>query len=88
MSKAILVTGATGKQGGALISALLDAPDAKSYKLIALTRKATSASAKKLADQGVDLVEGDLNNVPDVFRKAQEIAGGRIWGVFAVLVSG
>jgi len=87
MSKAILVTGATGKQGGALISALLDAPDAGSYRLIALTRKPTSAAAKMLADQGVDLIQGDLNDVPGVFQTAQEVAGGRIWGVFAVLVS-
>jgi uncharacterized protein YbjT (DUF2867 family) len=87
MSKAILVTGATGKQGGALVSALLDGPDADNFRVIALTRTATGAAAKKLADRGVELIQGDLNDVPDVFQKAQELAGGRIWGVFAVLVS-
>ena len=47
MSRAILVSGATGSQGGAVVQALLDqAPD---FRILALTRDPTSPSAQKLA---------------------------------------
>lgn len=52
----ILVTGATGKQGGAVISALL----AKGFRPKALTRKPDSPAAIALAALGVELATGDL----------------------------
>ena len=85
--RAILITGATGKQGGATINALLNAGALSSYHILALTRNQSSPSAKNLASRGVKLVSGDLGNVPDVFRKAKRVAGGPIWGVFSVQVS-
>jgi uncharacterized protein YbjT (DUF2867 family) len=47
MSRAILVTGATGKQGGALVNALLDAN--ADFEVLAVTRNEKSDAAQKLA---------------------------------------
>ncbi|TDZ35100.1 NmrA-like family domain-containing protein 1 [Colletotrichum spinosum] len=84
--KAILVTGATGKQGGAVISALLDAGADRSYDIVAVTRNPTSAPARKLEASGVKLVQGDLDDVPAVFSSARSLLGPdtRIWGVYSV----
>ncbi|HEY4176784.1 MAG TPA: NmrA/HSCARG family protein [Kofleriaceae bacterium] len=54
----ILVVGATGKQGGAVINALL----AKGFQAKALTRKPDSPAAKALAGRGVELATGDLTD--------------------------
>jgi uncharacterized protein YbjT (DUF2867 family) len=59
MAPRILVTGATGKQGGACLSALLARPGA--YELYALTRSARSPAAQKLAARGVRIVEGNMD---------------------------
>ena len=87
MAQTILVTGATGKQGGAFINAVLNSPDASKFTLLALTRNPTSPAAQKLAEKNVKLVKGDLTDVPAVFKQAKEVAGGPIWGIFIVLVS-
>jgi len=88
MSKIILVTGATGRQGGSLITSLLASPNASLYTLLAVTRNSASASAQKLAakSQNIKLVQGDLNDTPAIFTKAKEALGdnGKIWGVFSV----
>lgn len=84
--KPIIVTGATGKQGGALIDALLSSPKSEEYLLLAVTRNPESGSAKKLADKGVKLVKGDMDDVPALFVAAKEVAGAPIWGVFSVQV--
>jgi len=86
MSKTILVTGATGKQGGAVIKALLEAPNAADFTILAVTRKPESASAKKLVEKGVKLVQGDLNDVPALFESAKEVTATPVWGVFSVQV--
>ena len=86
MSKVILVTGATGKQGGSCIQALLAAPNATDFTLLAVTRNPESASAKKLAEQGVKIVQGDLNDVPAIFESAKKVVDQPIWGVFSVQV--
>jgi uncharacterized protein YbjT (DUF2867 family) len=75
MSRTILITGATGQQGGATLHNLLG----KGFTLRALTRKPDSDRAKALANAGVELVQGDLNDVESL-RKA--LAGA--WGVYAV----
>ncbi|KAK4916629.1 hypothetical protein LTR66_017003, partial [Elasticomyces elasticus] len=81
----ILVSGATGKQGGSVVRALLARPPPFEIEILALTRKATSASAQKLAQNPeVKIISGDLDNVPAIF----EATGGKdsIWGVFSVQV--
>ncbi|KAH8902910.1 NAD(P)-binding protein [Coniochaeta sp. PMI_546] len=80
-SKTILVTGATGKQGGALIDSILASPDASSFHIIAVTRDATSSRARKLASRpGVSVIQGDLSHAAGLF----EAAGLPVWGVYSV----
>ncbi|KAL1306778.1 hypothetical protein AAFC00_005439 [Neodothiora populina] len=89
MSKNILVTGATGKQGGAVIDSLLDLPNASDYTILAVTRDARSGSAQKLAGKAasIKLVEGNLDDVPTLFKSASEVAKQPIWGVYSVQIS-
>lgn len=71
----ILVTGATGQQGGAVASQLL----AHSYKVRATTRKPESEKAKSLAARGAQIVSGDLDDPKSVERALEGV-----WGAFAV----
>ncbi|KAL2431509.1 hypothetical protein ABEF95_010158 [Exophiala dermatitidis] len=81
----ILVTGATGKQGGAVVRALLDHPPPFDYQILAVTRKSTSASARSLASNPkVTIIEGSLNDPESIFKKAGGI--GAVWGVFCVTI--
>ncbi|KAG2188660.1 hypothetical protein INT44_001415 [Umbelopsis vinacea] len=89
MIKKILITGATGNQGGAVLNALLASTSKKSdtWKIYALTRDVKSASAQKLETKGkgrVELVEGDLNNQEflDSFMKPEM----DLYAVFSVQV--
>ncbi|KAL9134135.1 MAG: hypothetical protein Q9175_004682 [Cornicularia normoerica] len=87
--RTILITGATGKQGGALITSLLASPSASSFNILALTRKTTSASAKALAAKSpkVTLIEGNFNDPHAVFasaRKTLTLNRPAISGVFSV----
>jgi uncharacterized protein YbjT (DUF2867 family) len=54
----ILVTGATGQQGGSLARLLLR----KKHKVYALTRNAQSTSAQDLRNKGANTVKGDLDD--------------------------
>jgi uncharacterized protein YbjT (DUF2867 family) len=47
----VLVSGATGNQGGATIDALLSAPNSSGITIFALTRNIESASAKALVQK-------------------------------------
>lgn len=85
-AKVILVTGATGKQGGGVIDALLSQDKGK-WEILAVTRTASSGSAQKLAARGVKLVEGNLDDVPALFASAKKVASGPIYGVYSVQVS-
>ncbi|OAL40013.1 hypothetical protein AYO20_00926 [Fonsecaea nubica] len=79
----ILVTGATGKQGGAVVKALLANPPPFDYEILAITRKTTSNAAKALASKPkVTLIEGDLDDCTSIFAKAGGV--GAVWGVFCV----
>ncbi|KAI0844546.1 NAD(P)-binding protein [Daldinia vernicosa] len=88
MSKVLLITGATGKQGGAVISALLDQDPGK-FTILAVTRDVNSISAKNLAQKSpsIKLVQGNLDNVPSLFNEARKIHPQPIWGVYSVQVS-
>ena len=94
------MTGATGKQGGALIRALLQPTTSNSttkYHVYALTRKASSPTARRLlATHGtanLTIVEGDLedsSSMTAIFEAAKLDSGSAdteagIWGVFAVM---
>lgn len=86
MSRALLITGATGKQGAAVINALL-ARQTSDFLLLAATRNADSASAKSLAAKSdrIKLVQGDLDETPALFASAKAAAGSApLWGVFSV----
>jgi uncharacterized protein YbjT (DUF2867 family) len=74
--KTILITGATGKQGGATLRHLARHGG---FKLRALTRKVDSDGARAVAKLGAEVVAGDLDDVPSIERA---LAG--IWGVFAI----
>jgi len=71
----ILVTGATGQQGGATARELAS----KGYKVRGLTRKPKAAPAKALKDSGVELVAGNLDDAASL-----DAALKGVWGVFGV----
>lgn len=74
--KTVLVTGATGKQGGTTIRHLAQRGG---FNLRAMTRKPDSDAAKALLALGVEVVAGDLDDAASLERA---VAG--TWGVFAV----
>jgi len=71
-SQTLLITGATGKQGGAVIRALLDSPTNPPFSIIALTRNPSSPAAQKLVSKpNVSLLKGDFNDCTSIFSKIQ-----------------
>ncbi|KAL7938769.1 hypothetical protein V8C35DRAFT_87850 [Trichoderma chlorosporum] len=84
MSRSLLITGATGKQGGAAIRALLSRN--ADFKLLAVTRDKTSPSAQKLASLSskITLLQGDLNDTDAIFGQAKEVSNSPPWGVFSI----
>ncbi|CZR65711.1 related to nucleoside-diphosphate-sugar epimerases [Phialocephala subalpina] len=79
-NKKILVTGATGKQGGAVIKALQES--SPSFQILALTRNASSKGAQALASKpNTIVVEGDHTSLAPIFEKHKPI-----FGVFSVTV--
>lgn len=87
MSKVVLVTGATGKQGGSVVDALqTNYPN--QFTVLAVTRDVASSSAQKLASKpNVKLVQGNLDDVPGLFAAAKEATSEPIWGVYSVQIS-
>jgi uncharacterized protein YbjT (DUF2867 family) len=63
----VLVTGATGQQGGALARHLLR----HGYHVLALTRRMDSAPAKALEAMGAELVLGDFEDVASLEQAAR-----------------
>lgn len=88
MPPTVLVTGATGKQGGAVVEALLALKESD-FIILAVTRDAKSAAAKRLTakSNAIKLVAGNLDDAPALFQAAKEVHPGVIWGVFLVQVS-
>jgi len=74
-TRIVLITGATGKQGGAIARHLAD----KGFKVRAMTRKVYSDAAKTLAAAGAEVVKGDLNDAASL-----EASLTGAWGAFAV----
>ena len=72
--KIIAVVGATGAQGGGLVRAILDAPDA-GFTARALTRKPDGDAARALTDRGAEVVAADLDD-PASVRRAFDGAHG------------
>jgi uncharacterized protein YbjT (DUF2867 family) len=75
MAKTILVTGATGKQGGAVAKLLLE----RGHAVRALTRDADSPKAKALASKGGQIVTGAMDD-----RAAMDRAVGGVDAVFCM----
>ena len=71
----VLVTGATGRQGGAVARSLVG----KGFKLRGMTRKPEGEPAKALKVLGIEVVRADLDDADSV---AKALDGA--WGVFAV----
>ena len=71
----VLVTGATGRQGRAVVGHLL----ARGASVRALTRSPESARARELAELGVELVRGDMDD-----RASLERAAEGSYGVYSV----
>ncbi|WP_394888511.1 NmrA/HSCARG family protein [Mesorhizobium sp. AaZ16] len=65
----VLVTGATGQQGGAVAHALLS----RGHRVKALTRKPDSDAARRLASAGADVVTGDLGDAASVAEAARGV---------------
>ncbi|KAJ7114667.1 NAD(P)-binding protein [Mycena crocata] len=90
--KAILVTGATGKQGRALIHALNlgGAGSEPEFHVLALTRTLSSPAANEVAAHNINhvtVVQGSLDSPDDIrriFEDAKKDHGG-VWGVFCAL---
>jgi uncharacterized protein YbjT (DUF2867 family) len=70
-SKLILVTGATGTQGGAVARELLD----RGYQVRALTRDPNSTRARALAALGAQVVKGDFNDAQSVAAALDSVQG-------------
>lgn len=73
--KTVLVTGATGRQGGAVVRHMLP----KRWRLRALTRDPQSHAAQSLAGDGVEIVQGDMEDTTSLARAA---AGA--YGIYSV----
>lgn len=80
--KVVLVTGCTGKQGGALIDNLLRSGDEASFSIVGVTRNPNTSRATQLAARGVAVIAGDLADPEAIFAKA-----GPVWGVYSVQIN-
>lgn len=76
--KTIVVTGATGAQGGGLVRAILNDPN-KEFAVRAVTRNPDSDKAKQLAALGAEVVTADLDD-----QQSLEKAFKGAYGAFCV----
>jgi uncharacterized protein YbjT (DUF2867 family) len=75
IERLILVCGATGSQGGAVARSLLD----RGFQVRALTRNPQKPEAQAVADQGAEVVQGDMED-----RSAMDRVLDGVYGVFSV----
>ncbi|RDH18606.1 HSCARG dehydrogenase [Aspergillus niger ATCC 13496] len=71
MPKIVAIVGATGTQGGAVISALEGNP---SFQIRALTRNTNSEKAKDLASRGIEVVAADLNDESSLVKAFADVS--------------
>jgi uncharacterized protein YbjT (DUF2867 family) len=69
--RTVLVTGATGRQGGAVVRHMLP----KGWKLRALTRNPSSHASRELARQGIEILQGDLEDPSSLERASRGVFG-------------
>lgn len=74
-AKIVLVTGATGTQGGAVARELVD----RGYAVRGLTRNPDSERATALTELGIEVVKGDFDDAASL-----NVAMEGVYGVFAV----
>ena len=74
-TKLILVTGVTGKQGGAVARALLK----KAYQVRGLSRNPQSERAMAMTELGIAMVKGDFEDIDSLDRAMKDV-----YGVFSV----
>ena len=88
MTKAILIFGATGKQGGAVLRALLAHPSFSltSYTIMAATRNVDSPNSQRLSalSPAIKLVKGDINDAAGTFKALST----KPWGVYTMTMPG
>jgi uncharacterized protein YbjT (DUF2867 family) len=65
----VLVTGATGQQGGAVAAALLS----RGHRVTALTRKPDGEAARRLAAAGAGILAGDLGDAASIGQALQGV---------------
>lgn len=84
----IIVTGATGKQGGSVINALLALPN-HAFTILAVTRDISSPAAKALTARSptIKLVQGNLDDVPSLFEEVRKVEARPVFAVYSVQVS-
>ena len=75
VERLIVVCGATGKQGGAVARNLLN----RGFRVRGLTRNPQKPEAQALADQGAEVVQGDMED-----RSAMDRALEGAYGIFSV----
>src|SRR5712692_11967463 len=71
MREPVLVTGATGRQGGAVAHSLL----ARGIPVRALSRNPDKPAARALAKAGAEVVTGDLDDVSSMVRATKGVSG-------------
>lgn len=69
MSKKILVSGATGQQGGAVVQALLK----EGHQVVGITRNVDSPKALALKEQGVEMVSVDFTHMDTLVKVMQNV---------------
>lgn len=70
-NKVILVTGGTGKQGGAVARNLAK----QGFRVKALTRNTESSNARRLEEMNICLIKGDLNDVTTYREHLKDVDG-------------
>lgn len=79
-SKLITVFGATGAQGGGLVRAIVNDQNT-AFHVRAVTRNVESDKAKALAQEGIEVVEADINDTASI-KKALDGAYGAFFVTF------
>ncbi|CAJ0549963.1 Ff.00g065580.m01.CDS01 [Fusarium sp. VM40] len=84
MPRSILVVGATGNQGGAVINNLLQLE--ADFTILAVTLNAASPLSQKLTQKSskIKVVQGDLEHPASLFENTRLVESEPVWGVYFV----